>query len=305
MDAEEDISPFGRIGIGSWTYPWAVGTVANSRPEQPLSAEALVRTATELQLQVVQIADNLPLDALASQELESLRQLAQDYGIALQVGTRGVDQDHLLNYLRIAEQLESTLVRSLGGWPGYPTPLSEVERNINSVLPAFIDAGVSLALENYEVYSTADLANLVRSIDHPRFGICLDVTNSFAALESTEQILDNLAPVTINAHIKDFTIERTNSLMGFACVGRSIGQGKLPLNLILSRLAQFNRRPDLIVELWPPPQSSLEETLSLERKWAAESVQYLRNFVAAFSEKRRSKERLEIANELISEARSE
>lgn len=290
MDAEEDISAFGRIGIGSWTYPWAVGTVTDLRPQEPLSAKALVRSAAELQLQVVQIADNLPLDALASQELESLGQLAQDCGIALQVGTRGVDQDHLLNYLRIAEQLQSTLVRSLGGWPGYPTPLSEVEKNINSVLPAFIDAGVSLALENYEVYSTADLAKLVRCIDDPRFGICLDVTNSFAALESAEQILDNLAPVAINAHIKDFTIERTNSLMGFACVGRPIGQGKLPLDLILSRLAQFNRRPDLIVELWPPPQKTLDETLSLERTWAAESVQYLRSFVATFSGKRSSKE---------------
>jgi sugar phosphate isomerase/epimerase len=287
MDAEEDISAFGRIGIGSWTYPWAVGTVTDLRPQEPMSANALVRTAAELHLRVVQIADNLPLDALTSPELKSLHQLAQDYGIALQVGTRGVDPDHLLKYLRIAEELESTLVRSLGGWPGYPTPLSEVERNIRSVLPAFIDAGVSLALENYEVYPTADLANLVSTIDDPGFGICLDVTNSFAGWEIAEQILENLAPFSINAYIKDFTIERTNSLMVFAFVGQPIGQGKLPLDLILTRLAQLNRRPDLIVELWPPPQRTLEETLSLEKTWAIESVRYLRSSVAGFFRKTR------------------
>lgn len=292
--AEEDVSAFGSIGIGSWTYPWAVGTVTDLRPPEPMSAKALVRTAAELQVEVVQIADNLPLDALTSPELESLRQLAQDHGIALQVGTRGVDPDHLLKYLRIAEELESRLVRTLGGWPGYPTPLPEVERNIHLVLPAFIDAGVSLALENYEVYPTADLANLVRSIDDPRFGICLDVANSFAAWESAEQILDNLAPVAISAHIKDFTVDRTNSLMGFACVGRPIGQGKLPLDLILTRLAQFNRRPDLIVELWPPPQRTLEETLSLERTWASESVQYLRSSVAGFFRKTGKQTRIPI-----------
>lgn len=285
MDASENISTFGRIGISSWTYPWAAGTVPDLRPQEPMSAKALVRTAAELQVQIVQIADNLPLDALTFQELESLRQLAQDNGIALQVGTRGVDPDHLLKHLRIAEELESTLVRTLGGWPGYPTVLSEVERNINSVLPAYIDAGVSLAIENYEVYPTADLANLARNIDDPHFGICLDVANSFAAWESAEQILDNLAPLAISAHIKDFTIERTNSLMGFACVGRPIGKGKLPLGLILSQLAQFNRRPDLIVELWPPPQRTLEETLSLERTWAQESVQCLRSSVAGFFQK--------------------
>jgi sugar phosphate isomerase/epimerase len=294
MDAEDDSSTFGRIGIGSWTYPWAVGTVTDLRPPEPMSAKALVRTAAELQVRVVQIADNLPLDALTSPELKSLRQLAQDYGIALQVGTRGVDPSHLLKYLRIAEELESTLVRTLGGWPGYPTPLSEVEKNIHLVLPAFIDAGVSLALENYEVYPTADLANLVRSIDDPRFGICLDVANSFAAWESAEQILDNLASVAISAHIKDFTVERTNSLMGFACVGRPIGQGKLPLDLILTRLGQFKRRPDLIVELWPPRQRTLEETLSLERTWASESVQYLRSSVAGFFRKTGKQTRIPI-----------
>jgi sugar phosphate isomerase/epimerase len=134
----------------------------------------------------------------------------------------------------------------------------------------------------------------VGTVGDPRFGVCLDITNSFAAWESAEQILDNLASLAISAHIKDFTIERTNSLMGFACVGRPIGQGRLPLDLILSRLAHFDRRPDLIVELWPPPQKTLEETLSLEKAWAAESVRYLRSSVASFLRKTGSKPECEL-----------
>jgi sugar phosphate isomerase/epimerase len=122
----------------------------------------------------------------------------------------------------------------------------------------------------------------------------LDVANSFAAWESAEQILDNLASVAISAHIKDFTVERTNSLMGFACVGRPIGQGKLPLDLILTRLGQFKHRPDFIVELWPPRQRTLEETLSLERTWASESVQYLRSSVAGFFRKTGKQTRIPI-----------
>jgi len=276
MPVEKNNSNLGRIGISSWTYPWAVGTVPDHLPPEPMSPSTLVRAAAELGVRVLQLADNLPLDELASPDLQRLRQLAQSCGIELQVGTRGVDQHHLLNYLRIAGQLGATLVRSLGGWPGYPAPLSEIQRNINAVLPTFMDAGISLALENYEVYSTADLACLVETIANPNFGICLDVTNSFAAWESAEQILDNLASLTINVHLKDFAIERTNYLMGFACVGRPIGQGKLPLELILSRLAKFDRHPDLIVELWPPPQKTLNDTVSMEKAWAAESVRYLR-----------------------------
>jgi 3-oxoisoapionate decarboxylase len=284
MAAERNISGIGRIGVGSWTYPWAVGTVPDHPPKEPMSPNTLVRAAAELRVQVVQIADNLPLDGLTSQELQSLRESAQAFGIELQVGTRGIGQHHLLNYLRIAEKLQATLVRSLGGWPGNPAPLLEIQRNINAVLPAFIDAGAVLALENYEVYPTADLARLVNTVASPSFGICLDVTNSFGALESAEEILDNLAPLTINVHLKDFAIERTNYLMGFTCVGRPIGQGQLPLELILSRLAKFNRRPDLIVELWPPAQKTLDDTVSMEKAWAAESVRYLRTFVDTFHE---------------------
>jgi len=86
-----------------------------------------------------------------------------------------------------------------------------------------------------------------------------------AAWESVEQILHNLAPVAISVHIKDFAVERTNSLMGFACVGRPIGQGNVAAGSDLNAVGPVKRRPDLIVELWPPRQKTLEETFSLER----------------------------------------
>jgi hypothetical protein len=68
----------------------------------------------------------------------------------------------------------------------------------------------------------------------------------------------------------------------------------LPLDLILTRLGRFKRRPDLIVELWPPRQRTLEETLSLERTWASESVQYLRSSVAGFFRKTGKQTRIPI-----------
>ena len=78
MEARANILGFGRIGIGSWTYPWAAGTVRNWRPEQPMSPSGLVRQAAELGVKVVQIADNLPLDELTIAELKDLRKLSQD-----------------------------------------------------------------------------------------------------------------------------------------------------------------------------------------------------------------------------------
>jgi 3-oxoisoapionate decarboxylase len=284
MEAEHNAPRLGRIGVSSWAYPWAVGSVHEQRPIKPMSAFELVRKATGLRVSVVQIADNLPVSGLTPDELEELHALAQDSHIDLQLGTRGTDQTQLLDYLRIAQRLEVKLVRLLGGKPGQAAPLAEVEKNIRAALPAFTDADVSLALENYESYTTADLKNVVESIGHPNFGICLDVTNSFAGLESADQILDNLAPFALNVHLKDFVIERTNHLMGFACVGRPLGTGQLPLNAILGRLTEFHHCPDLIIELWPPPGRSLGETISMEEAWAAESVDYLRTLLQKLKE---------------------
>ena len=75
-------------------------------------------------------------------------------------------------------------IRTMGGWHGAPASLEEGEDNLRKVLPAFGQAGVRIALENYEAYRTSDLAALVGRIDHPALGICLDLTNSFGALEA-------------------------------------------------------------------------------------------------------------------------
>ena len=39
-------------------------------------------------------------------------------------------------------------------------------------------------------------------------------TNSFGALESADEILDNLVPFTISVHVKEFAVERMEFLMG-------------------------------------------------------------------------------------------
>ncbi len=267
----------GRIGVGSWTFPWAIGTVSEYSPASPMTARQLVKKAHEIGASTVQFLDNLPLHDLSESELKEVRAVAQDCGLELQIGTRGVTPTHLIRYLAVATALDARLVRTMGGWHGKPASISEMERDLREVLVSYADAGVSLALENYEAYTTEELGALVRRIDHPNLGICLDLTNSFGALESADSILDHLAELTINIHLKEFVVERLPHLMGFAFVGRPIGQGKLPLETIFSRAALFGRKPDVVVELWTPFKGSLAETLAQEESWARLSVDHLKS----------------------------
>src|SRR6185369_1360230 len=102
-----------RLGISSYTYVWAVGVPGFEQPQQPLTAKALLKKASDLGVSVVQIADNLPLHRFSNSDLDDLAALAQEKRIDLEVGTCGIEPGHLRTYLDIAVRLRSSLIRVL------------------------------------------------------------------------------------------------------------------------------------------------------------------------------------------------
>jgi 3-oxoisoapionate decarboxylase len=265
----------GKIGVGSWTFPWATGTVQDQRPTTILTPVDVVQRTIDIGVHVVHFLDNLPLDSFDNQMLDRARDLAQENSIDVEVGTRGTEPEHLRKYLSIAQRMGARLLRTMGGWHKAPAPVDQIKANFRQVLPEFTDAGVRIALENYEAYSTSDIAAIVREIDNAALGVCLDLTNSFAAMESADEILENLAPFTISVHLKEFTVERLEFLMGFAFRGKPTGQGVLPLTKIFETLLANSRKANVIVEQWPPFQENLEKTMEMEFEWAREGVEHL------------------------------
>jgi 3-oxoisoapionate decarboxylase len=265
----------GRIGVGSWTFPWATGTVQDRRPTAILDPVGVVERTVDIGVHVVHFLDNLPLDSFDTEMLDRARELAREHNIEVEVGTRGTEPEHLRKYLSIAQRMGARLLRTMGGWHKAPAPVEQIKTNFRQVLPEFSDAGVRIALENYEAYRTSDIAAIVREIDDPTLGVCLDLTNSFAAMESADEILENLAPFTISVHLKEFTVERLEYLMGFAFRGKPTGQGVLPLTKIFDTLLANSRKANVIVEQWPPFQEDLEKTMEMEFDWARQGVEHL------------------------------
>jgi 3-oxoisoapionate decarboxylase len=106
-------------------------------------------------------------------------------------------------------------------------------------------------------------------------GICLDCANSLGAGEGIREVVETLAPYTVNLHLKEILIRRKSHRMGFDVEGKPFGQGQLPLEWILSKLTTACRTA--ILELWTPPEESIEETIFKENSWAEQSIRYLRN----------------------------
>lgn len=264
------------FGISSWSYPWAVGVAQGPRPEQPLSAIGLLEKAKALGVKVVQIADNLPLEDLTDAELGELKQFALDAGIRIEVGTKGIEPEHMLRFLEIAQMLGSPVVRTLPAIFGERVPIQDVERQLSQVLDAYQTAGVMMVLENQEAYRADEYADMMARVNHPNLQVCLDLANALGAMEGPEHVMSRLGPHCANFHFKDVVTVRSETLMGFTIEGRPSGQGVIPIHWALEQLQQFGKQPIVIIELWPPPQETLEETLALEEDWVKQSVAYCR-----------------------------
>lgn len=267
------------LGIGSYTYVWSVGVPGYPQPDRPMTALDLLDSAVGLGVRVVQIADNLPLDRFSADELAAVSRRAAELGIDLEVGTSGIALDHLQEYLGLAARLGSPVLRVvLDTAEHQPTP-AEVVSTFREILPWFERAGVTLAIENHDRFESAVLLDIVQRTDSSYLGVCFDTANSIGCLESAERVLETLGPHIVNVHLKDYALFRPPHHKGFVVEGRAAGQGDLNVPRLIGRLREFGRDPNMIVELWPPPQPTLRELIELERAWAQESVQYLRRFI--------------------------
>lgn len=235
---------------------------------------AFLETAASLGYRMVQIADNLPLHTLPASELARLGRTAAELGLALQVGTAGLTDANLERYLAIAVELGSPILRVVADAGDHLVEPDDVIDTLRRSLPAFRRAQVVVALENHDRFTTSTFCHILDTLEDPNLGICLDTVNSFGALEGPELVIDRLGPYVVNLHVKDFAVVRLPHKMGFEVKGMPAGEGALHIPRLLER---FSGRPNMtaVLELWPPPAATVDDTILDERRWLERSTRYL------------------------------
>ena len=268
-----------RLGIGSFAYAWAVG-VFGHEPAAPMTALDLVARAAALDVRLVQFGDNLPLQELSHEELHTLATRAEALRVGIEVGTRGIAPEHLMRYLDLAGFFGSPIVRVVIDTDEHQPGEDEVVRTLAPLMRDFERSGVVLAIENHDRFGAATLAGIIKAIDSPSIGICLDTINSLGALEGPREVIATLAPWVVNLHIKDVIIRRSNETMGFVVEGRPAGEGMIDIPALLAEMNAKARQPDAILELWPPSRAALAEAIAIEDAWVESSIRYLRQLIA-------------------------
>jgi len=276
-----------QLGINSYTYMWSIGFKGVNPafpdraaiPAQPLTALGLLEKARRLGVRLVQSGPNLPLEALPDAELEAFIQTAHDQGITLELGTRGLEANHLRRQVALAKRMGAALIRTLPEFGGqYASDARLIPPALRQALPLLEKEGIRLGIENGGI-PAADLRLALEQVNSPCVGVVLDMVNSLAVPEGWKYVTELLAPHTMCLHYKDFTIRRLWHMMGFVCEGAPAGQGMLDAAWLFAALRESRHDFNVILELWTPEQETLEATIALEQAWAEESIRYLRRFI--------------------------
>lgn len=263
-------------GISSYTYTWAIG-VSGKEPKSPMTIFQLIEKAAEFGVQVVQVADNLPLDQFPEIELLKIRNFADDLKIQIEVGSKKMTSENLERYIEIAAFFESPIVRFVIDGPDFVPELTEIHRIIKKIVPLLEKSKIILAIENHDRFKAVEFAEMVEKAASPFVGICLDSVNSMGAGEGLETVIGKLAPLTVNLHVKEFSVKRVFHKMGFVIEGCPLGEGMLPVAEMVKKVSP--RCQSAILEQWTPPEETIDKTIEKEARWAEMSIQYLRKLL--------------------------
>jgi sugar phosphate isomerase/epimerase len=123
---------------------------------------------------------------------------------------------------------------------------------------------VRMAVENHKDLRAAELLDLIKKLDSPFVGICLDTGNSIALLETPQQTLELLAPHAFTTHFKDMGVEEYAD--GFLLAEAPLGSGFLDLAKIIAALRKT--RPDIRLNLEMMTRDPLKIPCLTTKYWA-------------------------------------
>lgn len=253
------------IGVGSYIFRYSVAT-------GDLGPVDLVEKAASYGAELVQFAENLPLDDVDNYTLDRVRETAERLGVLLEAGTAGATEVRVLRHLEIAKRLNAKLVRLTLDDHERKVTKEEAVQVIQSVLPEFEKNNIHLAIENHFTMSSEDMVYIVKQINHPLVGFCLDTANSIANQEWPDYTVKTLVPWALSLHLKDYQLEMQPQGLGVNVRGTPLGEGRQNIQKVIETVYKSNPTINVVLEQWMPAEETIEQTIKKEHKWIQQAI---------------------------------
>ena len=270
-----------RIGIGSWTWPWAVGFSRNPYTYPKINAMDLIDLAASNDIHLVQLYNNIDLLSIDISDLREIRLRADQYTIDLEIGGMGIEDNYLQDLLSVADLLGSRRVRTVITPPDSDRSRYDVDTVvaiIRNSISEFENTGRSLLIENHDRYTSSEYREIVERVNSEALGICFDSANSLGKIEHFRDSFRVLRDFVYSCHYKEYSIKRVETNLGFIIQGCCPGQGENISNEFFGLIQSLGKDMDVVLEQWVPFQGTVEDTLRTERLWADRGIQILKSY---------------------------
>jgi sugar phosphate isomerase/epimerase len=131
---------------------------------------------------------------------------------------------------------------SLAEWQAF---VKESHAKLARIMPILDRNKIPLGLENHKDWTVEQMVPLLKQYSTEYFGVCIDWGNNMSLCDDPWEVVERLAPFSINSHIKDMAVEEYAD--GFYLAEVPLGQGMLPLKRMLDTI--LSKRPDTKISL--------------------------------------------------------
>lgn len=232
----------------------------------------------------------LPLESASA--LAAVRSSFDEQGVALELSVPARYLESPESYAKaveVARALGATRARvallsgrryetfdTIGAWTAFA---GTWRTTLLRMRPEFDRHGLTIGIENHKDWLAPELASLLRDLDCPRVGACVDFGNNLALLEDPDETIEILAPFAVTTHLKDMAVRATPD--GFELSEVPLGQGLLPLERYVAAIRRA--RPDARLCLEMITRDPLQVPYRTDRYWvpyepAARRTERVRQF---------------------------
>ncbi len=244
------------VGLNPYGLAYTLGLQGNAGGA---GLEGFLEIADEIGARVVE----LHAPWLAGCDLAALSERLGDRVPIVSCGLDGQDDAALESAAALgAKVVRMPLSRVLQGdrhAVDWPRLVDGVRARLARVAPRAAAAGVSIAIENHQDFTSAELMAFCEEAGDA-VGITLDTGNSFPVAEAPLDFARTVAPRVRHVHLKDYRVQFTDE--GYRLVRCAIGDGAVPFGELVEVLGR-----DLTASLEPGALAARHIRLFTEAWW--------------------------------------
>ena len=156
--------------------------------------------------------------------------------------------------------------------------LCDIYDEILTVLPLLEETGIRLALENHTETFADEVIWLIKQVNHPLVGACVDTVNSMGVLENPETAVKKLAPYAFSNHFCDHKLSRDQ--FGIRFHGVALGDGDIDCFKTYNIIRELSPTDRITFEIeWDMGEDPIEVAREKEMAACIKSIQYARDIL--------------------------